>query len=140
MSTPALSLRTPMQPAARRVRAYFAPVARATTTPTAFNFGHDAMFPLASPPAPWIDAGWIDKFTRTPATRVTALHSGAKGAPGSQFRQQLGAEVACEFRQWGKLQMALACGSEQMNVLQPDLDLDPTGGTLLAPVPVLAGS
>lgn len=129
-----------MQPAARQVRAFFAPVDRSTSTPTPFNFGRDAMFPLASPPAAWLDAGWITNFTRIPTTKLATLRSGPKAAPAAQFRAQLGGTVDFEFRQWGKLQMALACGSEQMNVLRPDLDADPSGGHPLAPSPVLAGS
>lgn len=129
-----------MSAAARGVRAFFAPVDRNTSTPTPFIFARDGMFPLSSPPAPWVDAGWIDKFTRTPTTKVTTLRNGPKAAPSSQFRAQLGATVEFEFRQWGKLQMALACGSEQMNILKPDLDADPTGNTLLPPVPLLPGS
>src|SRR5881227_2680835 len=128
------NLRSPMSPAARRVRAYFAAVNRNTTAPTTFNFARDGMFPLASPPAPWIDAGWISRFTRTATTKAVALRSGPKAALSSQFRAQLGATVEFEFRQWGKLQMAIACGSEQMNILKPDLDADPTGGTLPPPV------
>lgn len=137
---PIPNLRSPMQSVARRVRAYFAPVDRNSSTPTAFNFARDGMFQLSSPPGPWIDAGWIDNFSRTASTKAEALRSGPKAAPSSQFRAQLGAIVEFEFRQWGKLQMALACGSEQMNILKPDLDSDQSGNTPLAPVPLLAGS
>lgn len=129
-----------MSPAARRVHAFFAPVDRNTSTPTSFSFARDGLFPLASPPAPWVDAGWVDKFTRTPTTKLTPMRSGPKAAASGQFRAQLGATVEFEFRQWGKLQMALACGSEQMNILKPDLDADLTGATLLPPVPLLTSS
>ena len=39
--------------------------------------------------------------------------------PAAQFRGPLEARVEFDFREWGKLQMALAGGSEHMNVLAP---------------------
>ena len=49
-----------MLPAARRVRAYFAPVARISETPSIYDPAAQALFALDSPPAPWIDLGWIE--------------------------------------------------------------------------------
>jgi hypothetical protein len=59
-----------------------------------------------------------------------------------QFRGFLGARVEFDFREWGKLQMALASGAEHMNVLasDPAANAQPSGGTPLAPATVLAGS
>jgi hypothetical protein len=50
--------------------------------------------------------------------------------------------VEFEFRDWGKLQMALAGGAEHMNVLATDAGASPagSGGAPLTAVPVLAGS
>jgi hypothetical protein len=51
--------------------------------------------------------------------------------------------VAFDFCEWGKLQMALAGGSEHMNVLAPaagSVSPAPSGGTPAAAVAVLAGS
>ena len=63
--------------------------------------------------------------------------------PAVQFRGPVEARVEFEFRQWGKLQMALAGGSEHMNVLAPaagSTSLAPSGGTPAAGIAVLAGS
>jgi len=38
----------------------------------------------------------------------------------AQFRGPLEAGVEFDFREWGKLQMALASGAEHMNVLASD--------------------
>ena len=46
MSSSALSLRSTMTPGARRVRAYFAPVDRSTSTPAAFDLARDGQFGL----------------------------------------------------------------------------------------------
>src|SRR5437879_5659889 len=58
MST--MALRTAMIPVTRRIRAYFAPVDRATGTPAIFDPGKHGAFALDAPPAPWLDLGWID--------------------------------------------------------------------------------
>jgi hypothetical protein len=101
------------------------------------------MFPLDCPPAPWIDLGWIENFNRSYNTPTDVVRSGTRSLPAAQFRGPLGAHVEFEFRQWGKLQMALACGSEQMNVLAPagqSISPAPSGGTPSSAVPVLPGS
>ena len=136
------ALRPPMSPMARRVRAYFAPVTRATSAPTIFDPARNAGFALDSPPAPWVDLGWIEEFTRAPATRIQQVRSGAGGAPAAQFRSQLDARVEFAFRQWGKLQMALAGGSQHMNVLASDpvAALSPSGGDPLPAVVLQPGS
>ncbi len=69
--------------------------------------------------------------------------AGAKAFPAGQFRGPLEARVAFEFREWGKLQMALAGGSEHMNVLAPAGKSNtpaPSGSLPAPPVAVLAGS
>src|SRR5204863_2322558 len=100
-----------------RVRAYFAPVDRATEAPAIFDPGKHGAFTLDSPPAPWLDLGWIDNFERQSLTPTEALRAGVRGAAAAQFRGMLEARVEFDFRDWGKLQMALAGGSEHMNVL-----------------------
>jgi hypothetical protein len=131
-----------MLPIARRVRAYFAPVARASNTPAIFDPAKHGGFALESPPAPWISVGEVANFRRTSATRTHPLRAGAQGAAAAQFRAQLDARVECEFRQWGKLQMALASGAQHMNVLAADANAapHPSGGTPLPAVAVLPGS
>jgi hypothetical protein len=132
-----------MVPVTRQMRAYFAPVNRASETPTIFDPGQAGVFALSTPPAPWLDLGWIENFERWYGTPTDAVRSGAKALPVAQFRGPLEAGVALDFREWGKLQMALACGSEHMNVLAPasgSASPAPSGGTPAAGVAVLAGS
>ena len=62
------TIRALMQPVSDGVRAYFAPVNRTTETPSAFDPAAVGLFNLNSPPAPWIDTGWVDNFMRTAQT------------------------------------------------------------------------
>jgi hypothetical protein len=140
-------LRAPMVPITRRVRAYFAPLNFSSPTqwigtPTLFDPGKSGLFLLDAPPAPWIDLGWIDDFQRFCGTTTEALRTGAQGAPVMQYRGPLDVRLEFDFREWGKLQMALAGGSEHMNVLasDPNANAQPSGGTPLAAVAVLPGS
>jgi hypothetical protein len=106
-----------MQPVSDGVRAYFAPVNRTTETPAAFDPAAAGLFNLNSPPAPWIDGGWVDNFVRSAQTKVEALRIGPDAAVNRQLRTNRGAAVELDFREWGKLQMALACGAQHINVL-----------------------
>jgi hypothetical protein len=136
-------LRAAMVPVTRQMRAYFAPVNRVSETPTVFDPGQAGMFALNAPPAPWLDLGWIENFERWYDTPTDGVGWGAKALPAAQFRGPVGVGVAFDFRQWGKLQMALAGGSEHMNVLAPaagSVSPSPAGGTPAAGVAVLAGS
>ena len=136
-------LRPPMLPAARRVRAYFAPVVRGAETPSIYDPAAQAMFPLDSPPAPWIDLGWIENFKRSSATEIVAIRGGIKAAPTALARKQLSARVEFDFREWGKLQMALASGSQHMNLLATigSITNDGSGGyPPISAAPVLSGS
>jgi hypothetical protein len=134
--------RAAMVPISRRVRAYFAPVNRATETPALFDPGKYGAFALDSPPAPWLDLGWIDNFQRVSLTPTEPLRAGVRGAAAAQFRGLLDARLEFDFREWGKLQMALAGGSEHMNVLasDPNAAAQPSGGTPLAAIAVLPNS
>lgn len=133
-------------PVTRRVRAYFAPVNRATGAPTIFDAAQNGGFPLDAPPAPWIDLGWCEGFRRTGSdgskSGIAALRAGTPAFVSSQVRTEVEATVAIEFVTWGKLQMALACGSQQMNLLATAANAAPngSGGTAAAPVPLGAGS
>jgi hypothetical protein len=141
MSTSAL--RAAMVPVTGQIRAYFAPVNRANEIPTIFDPGVSGWFPLSAPPAPWVDLGWIENFARWYDTPTDVLRAGAKSLPVGQFRGALEARVEFDFCQWGKLQMALAAGSEHMNVLTPMMGSGspaPSGGTPAAAVAVLPGS
>lgn len=134
--------RAAMVPISRRVRAYFAPVERDSASPAIFDPGKSGLFALDAPPAPWIDLGWIDNFQRVSFTPAEAVRAGASGATAVQFRGALDARVEFDFRDWGKLQMALAGGSEHMNVLAPDPNATPvpSGGAPLPPVAVMPRS
>jgi len=131
-----------MVPVTRQVRAYFAPVNRTTETPTIFDPAAVGMFALDSPPAPWLDLGWIESFERYYDTPTDVVRSSPRSLPAVQFRGPIEARVEFDFREWGKLQMALAGGSEHMNVLATSSSAAPvpSGGTPIAGVAVLPGS
>jgi hypothetical protein len=124
------------------MRAYFAPVNRITETPTIFDPAASGVFALDAPPSPWLDLGWIESFERYYDTPTDVVRSGANALPSVQFRGPAEARVEFDFREWGKLQMALAGGSEHMNVLatSPSATPEPSGGTPIAAAAVLAGS
>ena len=135
-------LRTAMVPVSRRTRAYFAPMNRSLGTPSIFDPGLYGLFLLDAPPSPWLDLGWIDSFQRFCRTTTEPLRAGPQGVPTGQYRGPIDVRVEFEFREWGKLQMALACGSEHMNVLAPIANAtpQPSGGTPVAAAAVLSGS
>jgi len=135
-------VRSAMVPVTRRMRAYFAAMNRQTNAPTIFDPAKAGLFSLDAPPPPWIDLGWIDNFQRLCGTVTEPVRSGACGAPAIQFRGSLDARVEFDFRDWGKLQMALAGGSEHMNVLaeDPNAQAQPGGGAPVMATAALAGS
>ena len=118
MSTPALVMQPGLPPEVRRVRGYFAPVNRLTAAPTAFDPTTAATFDPDTPPAPWMDLGWIDGFSRASETKLQVVESGAPGTVLLQGRQSVGATVSMTFERWSTLTMALACGAQQTNVLK----------------------
>lgn len=129
-------------PVRRQTRAYFAPVDR-TNGPTAvFDPSKDGAFQLDAPPLPWIDLGWVDEFRRKSTSQIESMKGGAASAVMAQAHTALGARVELQFREWGKLQMALACGSEHMNVLatDPSASRAGSGGVPVAAAPLLEGS
>jgi len=142
MTTVNQAQRGAMRPLARRVRAYFAPVDRQTSTPTVFDPAATPSFDLDAPPAPWIDAGWVLNFQRTSATAIETLATGPRGLAQKQFRSGVSATVAFDFLDWGKLQMAVSAGCQQMNLLEEDLNVPPraSGGAAKLAVATLAGS
>ncbi|MDP9040226.1 MAG: hypothetical protein M3O02_13305 [Acidobacteriota bacterium] len=125
-------------PLTRRVRAYVAPVQRATATPTLFDPAQLGRFALDTPPAPWIDLGWIAKFARTCGTRMDPLRTGSPASTATHVRSEIEASVSLEFETWGKLQAALACGSQQMNLLvtPASVALKGSGGAAAAAIPL----
>jgi hypothetical protein len=128
-------------PVMRRVRAYFAPVNRVTQTPVLFDPAQMGSFALDAPPAPWIDLGWIQNFTRKSAGKSASILTGIPAAPLEQTRGTLEAQLSFEFLSWTKLTMALATGSQHMNVLAPNGTAAAADGATAAPaVTVQSGS
>jgi hypothetical protein len=103
-------------PVTRRVRAFFAPVNRAAQAPVIFDPSPGA-FNLDSPPAPWISLGWIQGFSRSATGKSSAVMTGIPAAALEQMRQSLDAQISFQFMSWTKLTMALATGSQHMNLL-----------------------
>lgn len=138
----ATELMASVSPVARRVRAYFAPVDRVTGQATLFDASGIAEFSVDVPPLPWVDLGWCSGFTRHSGTKVQALIAGAPGTVSGQVRTEIDASVSIAFASWGKLQMALTAGSQQMNVLRVEAGAtaNGSGGAALAAVPLAAGS
>lgn len=115
MSTP--SITPALIPTTRRIRAYFAPVNRALGQPTVFDPSLNYGFALNAPPTPWIDLGWIEGFVRKSESKYGALATGSPANVQFQVRESLDATVSLHFTSWTKLTMALATGSQHMNVI-----------------------
>lgn len=133
---------TSVAPVTRRVRAYFAPVNRSTGVPTLFDAAQLGRFDLYAPPAPWVDLGWVSRFARKSGTKVDALRAGAPAMTAGQVRTEVEATVSLEFETWGKLQVTLASGSQQTNLLTTAAGaaFNGSGGVAAAPVPLLTGT
>jgi len=131
-----------LAPVTRRARAYFAPVNRSAGVPTVFDAAQLGRFDLSTPPAPWIDLGWVSGLTRKCGTKVDALRAGAPAMTVGQVRTEVEATVSLEFETWGKLQVTLASGSQQTNLLTTAAGAAPngSGGAAAAPVPLLTGT
>jgi hypothetical protein len=106
-------------PVARRVRGYFAPINRVARTPVLFDAAEQGRFSLDAPPAPWISLGWIQEFTRKPGSKTSSVMAGIPAGTLEQVRETVGAQVSFQFLSWTKLTMALATGSQHMNLLSP---------------------
>ncbi len=142
MSSNPYAKRSQMAPAARAVRAYAAPVNRVTGATIAFDPATQGNFDLDSPPQPWIDLGWVENFQRSATTKCEALRTGPNSNITAQYRMQPEARVDFELLTWGKVQLALSSGTQQMNVLaeQPNDPPQPSGGKPVPASPVQSGS
>ena len=131
-----------MSPVVGQVRAYFAPVNRAAQQATIFDAAQSGAFVLNAPPAPWIDLGWIAGFARKCGTKIEAIRAGAPATTQMQARTEIEATVAFAFESWGKLQLALSAGTQQMNLLDvaSGAAVEGSGGTAVAAVALLTGS
>jgi hypothetical protein len=119
MSTSAVTNYAALPLINRRVRAYFAPVNRVQQVPSIFDPSQAGEFSLDVPPTPWTDLGWIEQFARKSTSSVGALSSGVPNVAQYQVREAIGATVSFRFKVWNKLTMALAAGSQHMNLIQP---------------------
>jgi hypothetical protein len=117
-------------------------VNRTAGVPTVFDAAQLGRFTLSSPPAPWVDLGWCSKFVRKSETKIGALTTGAPAVVQSQVVTQVEATVQLEFESWGKLQLALAAGSQQMNLLRTvnGAAANGSGGVAATAIPLVAGS
>jgi len=131
-----------MAPASRAVRAYAAPVNRASGIIQAFDPANPAGFNLDAPPGPWIDLGWVENFRRSSTTKYDTLRAGPAGNIATQYRAQPEARVEFDLLSWGKIQLALSGGVQQMNVLaeEPGRLPAPSGAMALPASSVQAGS
>lgn len=128
-------------PVTHRVRAFFAPVDRVAGVPTIFDAAQLGAFVLDQPPVPWIDLGWCAGFTRKSGSKVNAVLTGAPATVQQQVRGDVEATVSLRFENWGKLQLALASGSQQMNLLATTAGAvaNGSGGATAAAVSLTAG-
>jgi hypothetical protein len=94
-------------------------VNRTAQTPVIFDPAEQGGFSLDAPPAPWIGLGWIQEFTRKAGSKTAAVLTGIPASALEQVRESVEAQVSLEFLSWTKLTMALATGSQHMNVLAP---------------------
>jgi hypothetical protein len=107
-----------------------------------FDPTEQGRFSLDAPPAPWISLGWIQEFTRKAASKTAAVLTGIPAAALEQVRETLEAQVNLEFLSWTKLTMALATGSQHMNLLAPANGAAPAadGAQATSAVTTIAGS
>jgi len=122
-----------MRPLAEAVRAYVAPVDRTTGSSVPFDPSAQGEFDLDLPPAPFLDLGWVENFHRVSATKYEALRTGPEGCVAAQFTEQLDGALEFDLPNWGKLQMAVAGGGLQINVLATSIasDVRASGGAAI---------
>lgn len=130
------------QPVTTSVHVFVAPVDRDTDTGTVFDPSTSPGFDLSNPPSPWTALGEVENFQRTANDEMTPVASGSEAAVVAQFRKRLEARVSFDFRRWGRLQLAVASGGMQWNVLEPAPDSTPAavGGEAVPAVRLQVGS
>ena len=122
MSATGMGVLPASAPVSRRVRAYFAPVTRVASSASIPAIWDPALMGASSldaMPAPWMDLGQISGFVRRSETTTEALRAGSPPVARRQARTGVATEVEFAFDRWGKLQLALSCGVQQMNLLVP---------------------
>jgi hypothetical protein len=108
-----------LPPVSRSVCAYFAPVDRVHRVPTLFDPSVNGRFLVDAPPAPWLPLGWIENFARKSSSKFGELVTGSPAATQFQVRETVDATVSFRLKAWSKLSMALAAGSQHMNLIVP---------------------
>ena len=103
-------------PVTRRVRAYFAPVNRVAQTPVVFDPAEQGGFTLMRRPRHGSTSAIFRTFSAS-RKQERPIVTGIPAAPLEQVRETLGAQVSFQFLSWTKLTMALATGSQHMNLL-----------------------
>jgi hypothetical protein len=117
-------------------------VNRTSQIPVLFDPSEQGRFTLDSPPSPWISLGWIQNFARKAESKTAPVLTGIPASTLEQVRETLDAQVSFEFLNWTKLTMALATGSQHMNLLAPASGATQAadGATAATAVTVLSGS
>ena len=131
-----------MAPEVRRIRAFFAPTDRVAQQATIFDPAQAGRFPIDTPPSPWIDLGWISEFKRECGTTILPIRTGTPASTQMQVRSEVEAKVSFSFESWGKLQLSLAAGTQQMNLLPTQTGAMRTGsgGAALSAAALLSGA
>ena len=131
-----------MCPVTVAVRAYAVPIDRSAGTTVPFDPSVQGEFDLDLPPVPFLDLGWVENFKRTSATKYETLRTGPQSTLTTQYRAEYDAAVEFDCPSWGKLQMALAGGGQQINVLATPMTSLPqnSGGVPVPAVYVQAGA
>lgn len=109
-------------PVNRRVRAYFAPITRvagSASVPSVWDPALMGASSLDAMPTPWLDLGSISGFQRHSGTEDVAVRAGSPPTARRQARADADATVEFAFERWGKLELALSSGVQQMNLLVP---------------------
>jgi hypothetical protein len=117
-------------------------VNRAAQAPVLFDPSEQGRFSFDAPPAPWLSLGWVQNFARKTTSKSTTMMTGIPAALLEQVRESLEAEVSLQFLSWTKLTMALATGSQHMNILAPAIGASPAadGAPAIPAVTPQAGS
>lgn len=142
MSVDTFAKRSPMTPLSQGVRAYVAAVDRNSGFFVPFDPAAEGQFDLDNPPPAFLDLGWVQNFTRKSTTKYEGLRNGPHGTVSMQYRSQPEALVEFDLESWGKMQMALAGGTQEMNVLATPRTSQPqgSGGAAIPASYVLDGS
>jgi hypothetical protein len=142
MSTQLTTPLPALPPMGRSVRAYFAPVDRVHRLPTLFDPSVNGRFLTNTPPTPWMDLGGIEDFARKSASKFGELVTGSPATTQFQVRETVDATVSLRFKAWSKLSMALAAGSQHMNLIVPVAGgaANGSGSKGVPPVSLAAGS